>query len=213
MTVAGLLLAAGGGRRFGAPKAGVRFGDQTLAERGAQMLAAAGCAPVVVVVGASDPFQGRPPAHVTLVVNPHWEQGLSTSLQAGIAALAPTSAEALVVALADQPLITPAAVIRLVQAWDRGAVAAAASYDGRLRNPVLFDRSVWADVAAAAAGEEGARSWLRANGQIVEAVPCDDVASPADVDTPHDLARLAEAQQQQRTTTNEGTVPHAARFL
>ena len=75
-------------------------------------------------------------------------------------------------------------------ALERGAVAAVATYAGRHRNPVLLDRSVWADVAALAEGDAGARSWLRAHPDLVTAVPCDDTGSARDVDTPADLAAL-----------------------
>ena len=60
-------------------------------------------------------------------------------------------------------------------------------------NPVLLDRSVWADVAASAHGDQGARNWLRAHADLVRAVPCDDTGSPDDIDTPDDLRRVQSA--------------------
>jgi nicotine blue oxidoreductase len=95
-----------------------------------------------------------------------------------------------VIALVDQPLVTAAAVRRLREAHDAGAVAAVATYGGRQRNPVLLDRSSWPAVMQAAAGDEGARVWLRAHPEAVTAVDCSDVGEPDDVDTPHDLAGL-----------------------
>ncbi|MGH3466558.1 MAG: nucleotidyltransferase family protein, partial [Thermocrispum sp.] len=101
---AGLLLAAGAGSRFGRPKALVPFAGVPLAQRGAGMLAAAGCDPVLVVLGAAAE-EVRAAAVLSparVVRNPDWASGLASSLRAGLAALPPGVA-AVVVALADQP--------------------------------------------------------------------------------------------------------------
>jgi CTP:molybdopterin cytidylyltransferase MocA len=78
------------------------------------------------------------------------------------------------------------------------AAAAVASYGGRPRNRVLLARAVWKDVAALAVGDVGARAWLRAHPDRVVDVPCDDVASPADVDTTDDLAMLSSGSVRSR---------------
>lgn len=187
MSVAGLLLAAGGGSRLGRPKAVVRYAGETLAARGVRTLREGGCTPVLVVTGAA-PVDV--PARV--VHNPDWASGMGSSLRAGLAALADTDAAAVVIGLADQPLVGPGAIPRLVRAWQGGAVAAVATYDGAPRNPVLLDRSVWGEVAAAAVGDTGARGWLRAHPGRVTAVPCDGTGSAYDVDTAADLAVLEE---------------------
>ena len=187
MTVAGLLLAAGGGRRMGGPKALVEVGGQTLVERGIRLLADGGCDPVVVVVGAAAGQVRALCAGAQVVEAVDWETGMAASLRAGLAAL---DADACVIALVDQPLVTPAAVARLLAAHGSGAVAVVASYDGRPRNPVLLDRSVWAAGAAGAVGDEGARGWRRAHPDNGVPVDCTDVGSADDIDTPHDLAAL-----------------------
>lgn len=191
--VAGLLLAAGGGRRMGMPKALVALGGSLLVERGVALLAGAGCAPVVVVLGArADEVLARAelrPARP--VVNPHWEEGLGSSLRAGLTALAGSTAGAVVVSLADQPLVGGQAVERLVAAWRGGAHAAVATYGGRPRNPVLLDRGLWDEVSDSAIGDEGARGFLRRAGDRVTPVACDGTGSPDDLDTPHDLAALS----------------------
>lgn len=190
MRVAGLLLAAGAGRRFGGPKALVEMDGRTLLERGVQLLFDAGCSPVVVVLGAAaEPARVHVPAAAQVVVAEGWEEGMGASLRAGLDALTDGEAEACVVALVDQPLVGPQAVRRLVAHAGR-AGAAVATYDGQARNPVLLDRAVWAEVRAAAVGDTGARGWLRAHPERVTEVPCDGTGSPADVDTPADLAGM-----------------------
>src|SRR5690606_17073505 len=121
--VAGLLLAAGAGSRLGRPKALVELAGERLAERGVRTLREAGCAPVLVVTGAARVAV----AGAEAVHNPDWASGMGSSLRAGLDAL-PAGAGAVVVALADQPLVTAAAVRRLIAAAVDGARVAAAAY-------------------------------------------------------------------------------------
>lgn len=191
MSVAGLVLAAGGGRRFGGAKALVEFGGSTLVQRCAETLAAGGCAQVLAVVGADAPRVIRSARVATrcVAINPHWEDGLSSSLRVGLRLASVAGADAVVVALADQPLVSPVAVERLIAAWAAGAPAGVATYGGEARNPVVFDRAVWDEIAEAATGDEGARAWLRRCRAVVH-VGCDDAGAPDDINTPQDLARL-----------------------
>jgi nicotine blue oxidoreductase len=191
---AGVLLAAGAGSRFGGPKALASLGGEPLLARAARTLLAAGCRPVVVVLGAAASEVRRTVdlSGVEVTVNDGWEQGISTSLRAGLEALR-GRAPAAVVALADQPLVTPEVVRRLVAAWrPGGAEAVVACYGGAWQNPVLFDASVWDEVAASVHGDEGAKVWLRANPERVVGVECGDAGSAADVDLPGDLRRVGE---------------------
>lgn len=188
MTVAGLLLAAGSGRRFGSPKALVAFEGELLVERGRRLLADGGCDPVLVVIGAQAD-DVRPHAGDCVVAD-DWATGMGASLGAGLRALESTAAQAVVVALVDQPRVSAEAVRRLRAAYDAGAEAAVATYDGEQRNPVLLARSTWPEVAMAAVGDVGARPWLRAHPDRVVDVACDDTGSAHDVDTPADLEAL-----------------------
>lgn len=192
-SLAGLVLAAGAGRRFGGPKALVAFGGELLVERAVRVLTAGGCAPVVVVLGAgADEVEARADLRgAQVVLAAGWAEGMGASLRAGLAAAA-TSAGAVVVALADQPLVGAEAVRRLRTAWVGGALAAVGTYDGQPRNPVLLDRAIWPEVVAAAVGDVGARGWLRTHPDRVTAVPCDGTGDPADLDTPSDLDALLE---------------------
>ncbi|CAJ59377.1 MULTISPECIES: GNAT family N-acetyltransferase [Frankia] len=229
-TVAGLLLAAGAGRRMGRAKALVEFGGETLAARGVRMLAAGACSPVVVVVGAAadevaaaltaaaayrgaGDSVGRAQqraggaggeatgrlgwAEPRLVRAQGWAEGIGASLRAGLDALGGTGAQAAVVTLVDQPGLTAAAVRRLVDAAApagayRRYAALTATYRGQPGHPVLLRRAIWADVAGLARGEVGARAWLRAHPDAVGRVACDGLGTPADADTPADLAGIEE---------------------
>lgn len=195
-SVAGLLLAAGAGRRLGRPKALVEFGGRLLVERGVALLRDAGCAPVHVVLGAASDQVVATAAldGATIVHNPAWSSGMGSSLRAGLASL-PPQVDAVVVALVDQPLVTSEAVRRLLRAYVDGATVAVATYADQPRNPVLLARHTWADVAALAEGDMGARPFLRAHPHLVTRVPCDDVGSPDDVDTPDDLATLRPSER------------------
>lgn len=184
-TVAGLLLAAGEGSRLGRPKALVEIGGERLVDRGIRLLRHGGCEPVVVVLGAVVVDLGT----ATVVTNPHWRSGMGSSLRVGLDAM-PDSVEAAVIALVDQPYVSQEAVRRLVRAYESGAGAAVASYQGRPRNPALFARTHWPAIAATAVGDVGARPFVRANPALVTHVDCGDIADPGDVDTPADLAAL-----------------------
>jgi CTP:molybdopterin cytidylyltransferase MocA len=185
--VAGVLLAAGAGSRFGQPKALVTLGGQTLAERGTGLLRASGADPVLVVTGAA------PVAFddVLTVHNPDWRTGMGSSLRAALRALADADVGAAVIALADQPLVGPEAVTRLIAAYRAGATVAVAVYDGKPRNPVLLAREHWPEVIETATGDQGARAFLRARQDLVTLVECGDTGRPDDIDTPADLDRIA----------------------
>lgn len=183
--VAGVLLAAGEGKRLGTPKALVELGGRRLVDRAAGVLRDGGTAPVVVVAGAAP--LAVPGAVV--VPNPQWAAGMGSSLAAGLRAV-PADCAAAVVALVDQPLIGAAVIRRLVAAYRAGAGLAVAAYHGKPRNPVLLSREHWAGVLAAAVGDTGARPYLRAHPGLVTMVECADIGRPDDVDTAEDLARV-----------------------
>ena len=189
--ISAILLAAGSGSRFGGGKLLAPYRGRPLIEAALANLAEAPVDETVVIVG-DDAERLRAvcePYSVRTVENPDWQRGQSTSVRAGLRALGP-EVRAAVFLLADQPLVGPGAVERLVVAFERGAEVAVATYGGRRRNPVLFSRAVWPLLLEELAGDEGARAVLRRHPDLVTEVPCDDVGDPADVDTAEDLRSL-----------------------
>lgn len=191
--VAGLLLAAGGGRRLGGrPKALLELRGRPLVEHAAAALRDGGCAPVHIVLGAAaDEVRARArTADCLLVDNPEWETGMGSSLRAGLASLDRADVAAVLVTLVDQPGIGAAAVARLLAAHREGAELATASYGDERGHPVLIPARYWAEAAAGALGDRGARDLLRAHRDEITLVDCSDIASPGDIDTPGDLPLL-----------------------
>ncbi|MEU6592237.1 nucleotidyltransferase family protein [Streptomyces sp. NPDC046881] len=191
--VAGLLLAAGGGRRLGGrPKALLPHRGRPLVEHAVGVLRAAGCERIHVVLGAAaDEVRHRAElAGCVLVDNPDWAEGMGSSLRAGLASLAATGARAALVSLVDQPGIGPAAAARVLGAYTDGTSLVSAAYAGVRGHPVLFGVAHWAGVTEAATGDRGARAYLKAHEAEVRLVECGDVAEPYDIDTEADLSHL-----------------------
>ena len=176
--VAGLVLAAGEGRRFGGPKAPVLIEGERLVDRAVRVLREAGCDPVYVVLGA---WTGEVPGAVT-VANPEWSAGMGSSLRAGLVAIqADESVDRVVVTLVDLPGLTGQGVTRLVASSAR---IAQACFAGERGHPVMLGREHFAGVAAVALGDRGARDYLRARLDEVDVVEIGDVATGEDLDEP-----------------------------
>lgn len=188
--IAGLLLAAGRSARFGGDKLlAPLHGRPVLFWSAAAIATEVDALHVVVPPDASARLAALEGIPFVAVEHAGRDAGMASSIRAGIAAL-PPEAEAVVIALADQPLVSPEVVRRLCIRWRDGGVAAVAPRyrDGR-GHPVLFGRSTF-DALCALTGDGGARTMLRSMGDELALVPV-DATTPVDVDTPDALRRLA----------------------
>lgn len=179
MTTAGLVLAAGEGRRFGGPKAPVIVDGERLVDRAVRVLREGGCDPVIVVLGA---WVGHVEG-AEVCVNDSWPEGMGSSLRSGLSCLLDDSdADDVVITLVDLPGLTADAVRRLV-ASAPGAAIAQATYSGERGHPVRLARSLWPDAIHVARGDEGARRLIQSRGDVV-LVELGDLADGADLDVP-----------------------------
>jgi CTP:molybdopterin cytidylyltransferase MocA len=194
--VAGLLLAAGAGRRMGGPKALLRDGRGVpFLDRAVGALLDGGCAGVTVVLGA-EAEQARALLEeagwtgddaVGVVVADGWASGMGASLRAGLTSLESSAADAALVSLVDLPDVGEPVVRRMLERPVRPGSLARASYDGDVGHPVLIGRAHWAGVVGSAGGDRGARDYLAEHASEVELVECGDLATGRDVDHPTDL--------------------------
>lgn len=189
--VAVAVLAAGRGSRLGGerPKPLVLLRGRPLVAHALEAALHSGLRPVLLVVGhRGEEVAAAAGPGVSVVLNPRWEDGLSTSLAGAIRALLDDGEiGGLAVGLADQPGLGAESYRRLALAHESGAATAVATYAGVRGHPVLLGRPVWVE-ALGLVGDAGARSLLARPG-VVE-IPCDGTGVAFDVDTPADLAAL-----------------------
>ncbi|KGN38273.1 hypothetical protein N803_11010 [Knoellia subterranea KCTC 19937] len=189
--MAGLVLAAGAGRRMGGPKALLRLSPTgpSLVESTVTHLHDAGVADVHVVVGSAAPnVRARAERVGGLVVEAEdWDEGMGASLRRGLDVLATTDARAAILMLVDLPDVGHAVHERMLTCVDgqlEGALVRAA-YDGRAGHPVLLGRDHWARVRQHAVGDHGARTYFDLHPPVL--VECGDLATGRDIDRPHDV--------------------------
>ena len=184
---AGLILAAGAGRRFGGTKQLAELRGRPLLEYAIEsMLAVEVLDPVIVVLGhAADRILDTVDfGDAEVVICAEWERGQAASLRRGLAAL--YDADAAVVTLGDQPFITPQVIAGALDQLD-GYDAVRAVYDGQPGHPVVLSRAVM-DAAAALDGDVGARDLLARF--RVKRWEAGHLASAVDVDTREELQSL-----------------------
>lgn len=184
-----LVLAAGASRRFGSPKQLVRIDGRPLLHRAVAAATAVAGHAVTIVLGANaellTPLLKHSPG--SIVINRDWEQGLASSLRAGIRAL-PGSCDGVLVTLADQAMVTPGDLARLATAWRaQPEWLIAASYNGHTGVPAVFPRWTFASFSELR-GDAGARSILERHSDRTLRIPMPNAA--VDIDTPEDLLTL-----------------------
>jgi molybdenum cofactor cytidylyltransferase len=192
---AGIILAAGASIRMGQPKPLLLWRGESFIRHVAYTALSAGLSPVVIVTGAHAPEVGAAVADlpVTLVHNPEWEAGQSTSVRCGLRALPDTIGSAIFL-LADQPQI-PIELVKALQDQHARMLSpiVAPLINERRGNPVLFDRTTFADLQAVT-GDVGGRAVFAKH--PIAYVPWHDANLLLDVDTLEDYQRLRGLEDQ-----------------
>ncbi len=189
--VAGLVLAAGAGRRMGGPKALLRLtpSGPSLVETTVSRLHDAGVSEVHVVVGHSaDSVRLRAELVGGIVAEAQdWDEGMGASLRCGIDALEATDARAVLLMLVDLPDVGAPVHRRLLTSvdGDLDGVLVRAAFDGRAGHPVLIGRNHWRLIRHHAVGDHGARTYFDSHPPHL--VECGDLATGRDIDRPGDV--------------------------
>ena len=185
--IAIVLLAAGQSRRMGPHnKLVMPLAGKPLVRRMVEMILQARPAQVVVVTGHEPAMVAAAVAGlpVTVTDNPRYREGLSTSLQAGLAAVAPDM-EGAMICLADMPSLTSAHLAKLMAGFDPagGKAIGVPTHTGKRGNPVLWARELFVQMREIA-GDVGAKALIGANESLVYEVEFGDTAVLTDLDTP-----------------------------
>ncbi len=193
MTVAGVLLAAGGSRRLGSPKQLLKVNGVTLVERAARHLVEAGCAPVLVIIGAdaADVRDAVSMLAVQCVENADWERGMGTSIARAVTQLNDvrfTGIRAALIATCDMPTVTADHLRSLIETSNHGAERVASAYAGPdggavVGIPAVLPRADWPTLAELD-GDQGARGLLRDSRTLTVSLRHGNF----DLDTPDDVA-------------------------
>lgn len=192
--IAIVILAAGASKRMGTPKQLLKWGDQTLIENSIKEAQGANSKSVLVVLGANfDLIKNhiRDDSQITILNNPHWEQGLGTSIAIAVEHLqnSNSSVDGVLITLCDQPLITSDYLGLLISKFQSGKNQIIATSYGRGKQgvPVLFDK-VYFNELLGLNDDQGARDILKRQANNVIGVTPPE--SNVDLDTKEDYSKL-----------------------
>jgi molybdenum cofactor cytidylyltransferase len=193
MSVAAIILAAGPSSRLGQPKQLVSVDDEPLLQRAIRCAGEAGATPVIVVLGAHREAIQRAIdfGATTVLVNDDWEEGMASSIRAGVRAVESGVAGSAGVLLmtCDQPQVTAEHLRKLIEEFDGqgGTMLIASSYARVIGTPAIFPRAMFTDLLALRGGR-GARGLLTKASLPVVEIQLE--GGEVDIDRPQDLAGL-----------------------
>lgn len=194
--IAAVVLAAGKSQRMGQLKQLLPFGERTVLQTVVHMLQSVPVEEILVVVGhRSDEVCTALPSDVKCVVNTRFEEGMFSSVLAGLDAL-PSDVAGMLLLLGDQPQITSSvvrAVVDRFQATDRGIVVP--EVEGKRGHPVLIDVHRYGDEIRSLDGSSGLKPVVRGHPEDTDVVAIEDPAILRDLDTPEDYERELRLRQ------------------
>jgi molybdenum cofactor cytidylyltransferase len=197
--ISGIILAAGSSSRMGQAKAALPLGQtgETVVARVVRTLLEGGVPNVVVVAGAHiDAVRGAMPRHESrarVIDHLGWGQGQLSSLLAGLDAIDDPLLEAAVVTLVDVPLVRSSTVAEVIAAWRRTRAPIVRPANGdRHGHPVIFDRSIFADLRSADPNT-GAKAVFALHRERIFNVDVNDEGAFKDIDTPADYSEVLRA--------------------
>jgi len=188
MTVAAIILAAGASRRLGRSKQLLTWGGETLLHRVVRIALESGLQPVRVVLGAEAEScrEAIGDLDVQVMLNPGWEEGMASSVRAGLAGF-PPGVDAALLLVCDQLALDTSQLARILAVHETAPDRVVAScYSGTRGIPALFPRSVFPELSALH-GDKGARDLLRSGNSLEVPFPGGEL----DLDTPSDLERAS----------------------
>jgi molybdenum cofactor cytidylyltransferase len=191
-SVAAVIIAAGSSSRLGQPKQLLIIDGETLLQRAIRVAHEAGAMPVLVVLGAHrEEIEARVDfAGSKIVVNAHWEEGMASSIRAGLEALLvdQPGTRGVLLMICDQPRVTPEHLGRMIDTFRQSETSVIASvYAGKRGIPAIFPRQGFSELLALS-GDKGARGLLSEPGRKVIEIALD--GGEVDIDRPEDLSQL-----------------------
>ncbi len=192
--VSAVVLAAGMSRRMGTPKQLLRLAGETILEHTLKNVRASAVSEIVLVLGfAADSVEKEiSTERVKIVHNQDYQHGMGTSLRIGLAAVDARSNAALIV-LADQPFVRPETINQLIAYHQESRPQITIPmYKGFRGNPVLLDRSVFAELQSLT-GDVGCRAIFGSHVESIRKLPVDDIGILLDIDSQEEYQKLEKA--------------------
>ena len=197
MTIAALVLAAGRSTRMGTNKLLEVLGGQSVLSHVVDAADHSKARPLYVVTGHHEERvrAALSDRDVIFIANPHYAEGLSSSLKAGLSAL-PATCDAALILLGDMPFITTALIDQMITVFNasRDCAAVVPIHQGEWGNPVLIARKLFPEIQTLS-GDAGARKLLMAYRETVIEMPVTSEGVLTDLDTPEALAKARATPQ------------------
>lgn len=193
MRIAAIILAAGGSSRMGSPKQLLPYRGRSLIRHVVEQALGSACEHVFVVLGANAESIAAAitadgsACSFTLSQNPRWQEGIGTSVRAGVESAIAAQFDAVVIALGDQPLISSRILDTLIRVQkETGKPLAASRYAGAAGVPALFTKDLFAYLLELAPAS-GCKGFIETHAEQAAFVDCPE--GELDIDTPEDYAR------------------------